>query len=65
MTNKGEQISAKIIPFPARRSAERGLLMSERMRRLDPASLAAPRIDVDGAWYHQAEIEKETPRRDN
>lgn len=69
MTNKSERTSAKIYQFPPRRAAHRDLLPGERALGRRPALGATPRgdsgVDIGEAWYHQAEIDKENPRRDH
>lgn len=61
MTNEGVRTSAKIIQFPIRQPAARDLLTGKRVQNTAPHM--TPQIDVGGASYHQAEIEKESTRK--
>lgn len=64
MASDNEPMSAKIYQFPVRPAARQGRFAAEHGR--DPLSAApAPHIDVEGALYHQAEIDKERARRDH
>ena len=58
MKTRNEQSSAMILQFPGSRPARRNHLLSGHAPAAPVASLRNPRI-VFGAWYHQAEIERD------
>lgn len=64
MRTRHDQSSAKILQFPEIPPVRRDPLLGERAPNGQVASLRNPQI-VFGAWYHQAEIEKDAkPRPD-
>jgi hypothetical protein len=48
--------TAQIIPFPNSRSSQRSRPV---FSNADLEALAAPHVDVDSAWYHDAAIDAE------
>lgn len=48
--------TAQIIPFPKSRTAQRSRPL---FSKADLEVLAAPHVEVDGAWYHDAAIDAE------
>lgn len=62
MKMKNEQSTAKIYQFPATPSARGQSVLSDSTADRPVTPLRNPQI-VFGAWYHQAEIEKDAPTR--
>ena len=60
MMNKNEQTSAKIYQFPSRPPARREPSPMDNTAPGSVTALRNPQV-VFGAWYHQAEIEKDGP----